>query len=167
MLAAAEKKEVGVPDGMFTFETPRLIGRGATLGAVSFTITGQGRVKNSKGALAEANVPSAKAETMQAVTSAVGKAVNAGGVTSAAGQFGALSDQARGFAGKDKGLSAKNSKAGAKGAKGPELWCMLIEKAWAVHKGTYTGIEGGHVNDDGKFGGAIALLTNLKEGRPP
>jgi hypothetical protein len=41
---------------------------------------------------------------------------------------------------------------------------MLIEKAWAVHKGTYTGIEGGHVNDDGKFAGAIALLTNLNEG---
>jgi hypothetical protein len=61
-------------------------------------------------------------------------------------------------------LSAKYSKAGDKGAKGPELWCMLIEKAWAVHKGTYTGIEGGHVNDDGKFAGAIALLTNLKEG---
>lgn len=64
----------------------------------------------------------------------------------------------------DKGLSAKYAKAGDKGAKGPELWCMLIEKAWAVHKGTYTGIEGGKVNDDGKFAGAIALLTNLKEG---
>ncbi len=64
----------------------------------------------------------------------------------------------------DKGLSAKYSKAGDKGPKGPELWCMLIEKAWAVHKGTYTGIEGGKVNDDGKFAGAIALLTNLREG---
>ena len=68
------------------------------------------------------------------------------------------------FPSADKGLSAKYAKAGDKGAKGPELWCMLIEKAWAVHKGTYTGIEGGHVNDDGKFAGAIALLTNLKEG---
>ena len=64
----------------------------------------------------------------------------------------------------DKGMSAKYAKAGDKGAKGPELWCMLIEKAWAVHKGTYTGIEGGKVNDDGKFAGAIALLTNLREG---
>ena len=68
------------------------------------------------------------------------------------------------FPSADKGLSAKYAKVGDKGAKGPELWCMLIEKAWAVHKGTYTGIEGGHVNDDGKFAGAIALLTNLKEG---
>lgn len=68
------------------------------------------------------------------------------------------------FPSADKGLSAKYAKAGDKGAKGPELWCMLIEKAWAVHKGTYTGIEGGHVNDDGKFSGAIALLTNLNEG---
>jgi len=41
---------------------------------------------------------------------------------------------------------------------------MLIEKAWAIHKGTYTKIEGGKVNDDGKFAGAIALLTNLREG---
>lgn len=64
----------------------------------------------------------------------------------------------------DKGLSAKYAKAGDKGAKGPELWAMLIEKAWAVHKGTYTGIEGGKVNDDGKFAGAIAMLTNLREG---
>jgi hypothetical protein len=64
----------------------------------------------------------------------------------------------------DKGFSAKYSKGGDKGPKGPELWVMLIEKAWAVHKGTYTGIEGGHVNDDGKFAGAIALLTNLNEG---
>ncbi|MFN7145640.1 MAG: C2 family cysteine protease, partial [Myxococcota bacterium] len=68
------------------------------------------------------------------------------------------------FPSSDKGLSAKYAKAGDKGAKGPELWCMLLEKAWAVHKGTYTGIEGGKVNDDGKFAGAIALLTNLKEG---
>ncbi len=68
------------------------------------------------------------------------------------------------FPSSDKGLSAKYAKAGDKGGKGPELWTMLIEKAWAVHKGTYTGIEGGHVNDDGKFAGAIALLTNLKEG---
>lgn len=64
----------------------------------------------------------------------------------------------------DKGLSAKYARYSDKGAKGPELWTMLIEKAWAVHKGTYSGIEGGKVNDDGKFAGAIALLTNLREG---
>jgi hypothetical protein len=68
------------------------------------------------------------------------------------------------FPSSDKGLSAKYARSVDKGPNGPELWTMLIEKAWAVHKGTYSGIEGGNVNDDGKFSGAIALLTNLKEG---
>ncbi len=68
------------------------------------------------------------------------------------------------FPSSDKGATAKYARFGDKGPKGQELWTMLIEKAWAVHKGTYTGIEGGHVNDDGKFAGAIALLTNLEEG---
>jgi hypothetical protein len=64
----------------------------------------------------------------------------------------------------DGGRSTRYARAADSGPKGSELWPLLIEKAWAIHKGTYTNIEGGKVNDDGKFQGAIALLTNLREG---
>ena len=40
------------------------------------------------------------------------------------------------------------------GAKGPELWAMLIEKAYAISEGGYDEIEGGNPGD------AMEILTN-------
>jgi hypothetical protein len=68
------------------------------------------------------------------------------------------------FPSNDGGRSTRYARSADTGPKGSELWPLLIEKAWAIHKGTYTNIEGGNVNDDGKFQGAISLLTNLREG---
>lgn len=40
------------------------------------------------------------------------------------------------------------AKAGDEGAKGPELWVMLIEKAWAIHQGSYEKSRGSKAEMD-------------------
>ncbi|MFN7142808.1 MAG: hypothetical protein ACK4YP_03465 [Myxococcota bacterium] len=94
--APADQAPGATPDGAFTFETGKLIGRDPALGVVDFKIAGGGRVKSNKAdPLTEGQVSAARSDAQQAATSAVGKAVNADGVTNVSSKLSALSDQAK------------------------------------------------------------------------